>query len=128
MPTDQTIELELQLKDSASATIKAIAASMSEVVKHLGEMGKASTGTDSGIASTVKGVTQLADKSKETTKSLTSMAAVLASMAGPAGTAEPCHIHSEISGWVLERKRIGSVLVTPSQLSQLSGGTEKLLR
>jgi hypothetical protein len=65
---DQKIDIEIELQDKASETIKAIAVSMSEVVKHIGEMGKASTGTDSGIAHTVKSVKQLGDKSKETTK------------------------------------------------------------
>lgn len=82
---DQKIEIELELQDKASATIQQIAASVSEVIKHVGEMGKATTGTDSGVTRTVRSVQQLGDKTKETTRSLASMAAMLAPLAGAAG-------------------------------------------
>jgi hypothetical protein len=54
MAVDQKIEIELELQDKASAAVQAIAKSVSEVIKHVGEMGRASTGTDSGITHTVQ--------------------------------------------------------------------------
>lgn len=86
MPVDQKIEIELALQDQASQTIQAIAASVSDVVKNIGAMGNASTGTDSGIARSVRSVQALGEKSKETGKSLSTIAAILAPMAGAAGT------------------------------------------
>lgn len=87
MPTDQTIEIELELQDKASATIQQIASSVSDVVKHLSDLGKASSGTDSGVARTTKAVSQLNEGAKETNKSMLAMSSIMARMAGPAGFA-----------------------------------------
>lgn len=84
---DQTIEIELQLQDKATETIQQIARSVSEVVKHLGELGKASAGTDSGVTRAAKSVKDLDDKTKDTNKALTALSATMARMAGPAGVA-----------------------------------------
>lgn len=84
---DKTIEIELALQDSTSAVLQDIAKSVGDVVKHIGEMGKASSGTDSGITRTAKSVQGLTDKSKESTKSLEGISLLFMRLAGPAGIA-----------------------------------------
>ena len=83
----QKIEIELEIqKASATAVVQEITKSISDFVKNIGEMGTASTGTDSGITRTAKGVQQLGEKSKDTSKSLGQLATFLAPLVGPIGT------------------------------------------
>lgn len=83
----QKIEIELEIqKTSATAVVQEIAKSISNVVKNIGDMGNASSGTDSGIARTTKSVQQLSEKSKDTTKSLGQLSTFLAPLVGPIGT------------------------------------------
>lgn len=83
----QKIEIELEIqKTAATAVVQEIAKSISDVVKNVGDMGAATTGTDSGLARTTKSVQQLSEKSKDSTKSLGMLATALAPLVGPIGT------------------------------------------
>src|SRR5262245_40770354 len=83
---DKKIEIELELQDKSSAALQQITASVSDVIKHIAEMGAASAGNSSGITHTVKGATQLSEKTKDAQKGLGQIASFLAPMAGTAGT------------------------------------------
>jgi len=85
-PVDPKIEVELALKNTASAAVQDIFKDVSELVKHVHEMGKASSGTDSGIEKTVKGIKGLKDRTDDSHKSFSQLAAILAPMVGVGGT------------------------------------------
>ena len=87
MPVDEKIEIELELKDQSSAVIQNIAKSVSEVIKHMGELGKASSGGASGITHTTKSVKDLGEKTKDSNKELSGIAAILIPLSGAAGIA-----------------------------------------
>ena len=86
MSVDQKIEIELALQNTSSDTIKQIADSVGGFVKQISELGKASSGTESGIAQTAKGIKHLNDKTREASKDVSSLQALLIPLVGAAGT------------------------------------------
>lgn len=81
---DQKIEIELEIRDKASEAIQHIAGNLKDILKQFAEFGSAHGDTSNGIQHSVRSVKQLGDTSKETQKSLSSMASTL-TMLGRAG-------------------------------------------